>query len=211
MRKLLTVWIVLAAMAGAVASASAQMGMTGVGEGGFGPGGGGGSPVTFTYTGGQADTSSGGLSTVNFTGLTVSAGYNVVAFAPAVGGPVTSMTICSTGAAFLGSAQGDDWAAEMWGASVSGGTCSVVVNLTGTSFGSVMAYGVLTGANTTPAAVARLNSPTTFAASQGTTTGLTLGANDLGLVANSTQNNFGASTWTGATQVGFQATRGQPT
>lgn len=42
MRKLLTVWIVLAAIVGVSAPLSAQLGMTGVGGGGFGPGGGGG-------------------------------------------------------------------------------------------------------------------------------------------------------------------------
>jgi len=161
-----------------------------------------GGSVSFTYTGGQADTSSGGLTQVDFNSLSVSAGYNVVAFAPAVGGPVTSMLICGTTATFLGTATGDASTIEMWGASVSGGTCQVRVNLTSSSFGSCMAYGVLSGANTTPAATAVLTSPTTFASSQGTTTGLTLAAGDLGLVALDWQNSFANPTWSSATLVG---------
>jgi len=98
----------------------------------------------------------------------------------AVGGPVASLTAKSVTATFLGTAGGDDWAVEMWGAALTAGSGDVVVNLTGTSFGSTMAYGVLANSSNVPFGTpGKLASPTTFTASQGTTTGLTLSAGDL--------------------------------
>lgn len=70
--------------------------------------------------------------------------------------------------------------------------------------GSVMAFGVLSGSSNTVAASATLNSPTTFSASQGTTSGLTLSASDLAVIAVSgQQGSYPAATWSNATNVGF--------